>query len=78
MVHNENDGCGASPFSGAQTLASTLKATFVAVSGGQDDPSDECGALSDHGFYGPSATNPARDGLEQDVVAKIVGFVSHP
>ncbi len=67
LVHNQLDACGASPFSGAQTLASALAhATFVAEDGGAQASTDPCGALTYHGYYM----------LDARVVPTIVGFVT--
>jgi hypothetical protein len=64
VVHHENDGCKACPFSEIPVLmdklAKTPKAELISVSGGQSR-GDPCEAMAYHGF----------NGIEADVVAKI-------
>ncbi|HEX8793633.1 MAG TPA: hypothetical protein VF765_21970 [Polyangiaceae bacterium] len=67
IVHNKLDECGASPFSGAQTLATMFAhTTFFPVDGGAQVSTDKCGALTYHGYYM----------LDSQVVPMIVKFVS--
>jgi hypothetical protein len=77
LVHNERDACKASPPDGATALAANLKKSkLVTVNAGDECGSDACGPLTYHGFYGPGATTPGESGLEDEVVPKIVAFVS--
>jgi dienelactone hydrolase len=68
VVHHQQDGCKACPFSEIpammEKLAKTPKAELISVSGGQSR-GDPCEAMAYHGF----------NGLEADVVAKISRWV---
>lgn len=68
IVHNQDDGCTESPFSGAEVFSARLVQAparqLIAVSGGtlRGDP---CQALSPHGYYG----------IEDQVVPAIIAWI---
>jgi pimeloyl-ACP methyl ester carboxylesterase len=68
VVHNHDDGCFQSPFSGAAPGLERLRAVpvkeLIAVSGGMSR-SPPCEALSPHGYYG----------IEGQVVPPIVAWI---
>jgi poly(3-hydroxybutyrate) depolymerase len=53
LVHNRDDGCRSSPYSGAERLAK--KFPLVSVSGGDPPQSEPCEAMSQHGYLGREA-----------------------
>ncbi len=69
VVHHREDGCFASPYSGAVLLPRQLvnapRKAFVDFTGGDTPRSEPCEALSAHGYLG----------LEKTVVAAIAKFI---
>lgn len=53
LVHNRDDGCRTSPYSGAERLAKRFP--LVSVSGGDPPQSEPCEAMSQHGYLGREA-----------------------
>ena len=53
LVHNRDDGCRSSPYSGAERLAKRFP--LVSVSGGDPPQSEPCEAMSQHGYLGREA-----------------------
>ena len=53
LVHNRDDGCRSSPYSGAERLSK--KFPLVSVSGGDPPQSEPCEAMSQHGYLGREA-----------------------
>lgn len=70
IVHNRQDGCVASPPSGAEPALAALAAApakqLVFVSGGTPK-GNPCGALSPHGYYG----------IENQVVPVVIDWIKH-
>jgi alpha-beta hydrolase superfamily lysophospholipase len=68
IVHNKDDGCAVSPYTGAEPfkarLASAPSTTLIVVSGGTSR-SAPCEAMSPHGYLG----------LEDQVVPRIVDWI---
>lgn len=68
IVHNHDDKCPDSPFSGTdyemKRVGRTTHATLLAVSGGQSQ-GDACGEMSPHGFLG----------IEDSVVAPMIEWI---
>lgn len=69
VVHHEQDGCRACPFRDVPKLMSRISSAprkeLIAVRGGHDE-GDPCEAMAYHGF----------NGIEQDVVSRISGWVT--
>lgn len=53
LVHHEDDGCGATPYSEAERLGRRFP--LVTVRGGKPSESGPCDPLAQHGFYGKEA-----------------------
>jgi hypothetical protein len=59
VIHHRDDGCKASPLSGARRLASELtnaQEHHLLVVDGGGDTGAECGPLNHHGYEGIEAT----------------------
>jgi len=70
IVHNQDDGCNASPYDEASYMTRMFKKSpkvdFVGVSGGSSPQSGPCGPMSAHGYLG----------IEGEVIDKIVKWIS--
>jgi len=53
FVHHAHDGCRPCPYSAAESLGRRFP--LVTVSGGKPAQSDQCEALSAHGYFGKEA-----------------------
>ena len=69
VVHHKDDGCRASPYSGAQDIVKALKGApvkdLMTFEGGSTPISQPCEAKAQHGYLG----------IEEDVVAKIAAWM---
>jgi len=69
FVHNKDDGCHVSPFSGVRDVMAMMNRakdkSLYTVSGGRSEQSNQCRALTPHGFLG----------LEDEVVKAITSWI---